>query len=157
METIILNGKIGLVDTHDEAETALGIIDEKIIRNFKGEEIKTVISGYAIAPKMDRICGWGKFASVSFFISETKIENPEKVKEEFIESMVGGAQASYSHMHTSLTGYIGTRSEFKVGNHDMIKILRGYMGKYIHMEVSIYNKEELPKELEEKIKISNRK
>jgi hypothetical protein len=156
METIILNGKIGSVDTYDEAGTALGIIEEKIIKNFKGEEIKTIIGGYAIAPRMNKLCGYGKFACVNFYISDNLIDNPEKVKEEFIESMVGGAEASYSHMHTSLTGYVGTRSDFKVGNHDMIKILRNYYGKYIHLEIKIFKKEELPKELEDKIKENNK-
>lgn len=156
METIILNGKIGWVDTFDEAGKALGIIEEKRIKTFSGEESVIETSSYPIAPKMNSLCGWGRFACVSFYLSDKSIDSPEKAKEEFIKSIVGGAESSYHHMHTSLTGYIGTRSEFKVGNHDILAILKSHLGEYIHMEIKIYNKEELPKELEVKIKEINK-
>lgn len=156
METIILNGKIGWAETFDDAGRALGIIEEKRVKTFSGEESVIETSSYPIAPKMNALCGWGRFACVNFYVSENPIDSPEKAKEEFIRSIVGGAHAEYRHMHTSLTGYIGTTSEFKVGNHDILEILRSHLGKYIHMEIKIYNKDELPKELETKIKQVNR-
>jgi len=156
METIILNGKIGWAETFDEAGRALGIIEEKTVKNFSGEESIVQTSSYPIAPKMDALCGWGRFACVNFYLSDKLIDSPEKAKEEYIKSIVGGAEASYRHIHTSLTGYIGTRSEFKVGNHDILAILKSHIGEYIHMEIKIYHKDELPKELEEKIKEINK-
>jgi len=156
METIILNGKIGWADTFDEAGKALGIIEEKRIKTFSGEESIIETSSYLIAPKMNSLCGWGRFACVNFYLSDKLIDSPEKAKEEFIKSIVGGAEANYRHVHTSLTGYIGTTSEFKVGNHDILAMLKSHLGKYIHMEIKIYNKEELPKELELKIKEINK-
>jgi len=156
METIILNGKIGWAETFDDAGRAIGIIEEKRVKSFSGEESVIETSSYPIAPKMNSLCGWGRFASVNFYVSERPIDSPEKAKEEFIRSIVGGVQAEYRHMHTSLTGYIGTTSEFKVGNHDILEILRSHLGKYIHMEIKIYHKDELPKELEVKIKQINK-
>jgi hypothetical protein len=156
METIILNGKIGGVDTFDEADRAIGIIEEKRVKTFGGEENTIAVSGYPIAPKMNSLCGWKKFACVNFYLSDKPIDSPEKAKEEYIKSIVGGAEVNYHHMHTSLTGYIGTRSEFKVGNHDILAILKSHIGEYIHMEIKIYNKDELPKELEQKIKEINK-
>lgn len=156
METIILNGKIGWAETFDEAHTALGIIEEKKVKSFNGEESVVQVFSYPIAPKMERLCGWGRFACVNFYISDELIDNPEKAKEDYIKSIVGGAEAKYSHIHTSLTGYIGTRSDFKVGGHDILAILRSHLGKYIHMEIKIYTKDELPKDLKEKIKKINK-
>lgn len=38
------------------------------------------------------------------------------------------------------TGYLWTEEEFKCGGHDLLKILEGNMGKYIHIEIELYSR-----------------
>lgn len=46
----------------------------------------------------------------------------------------------YYHRYSDYTGYLWTEEEFKCGGHDLLKILEGNMGKYIHIEIELYSR-----------------
>jgi len=138
VDRIILNGKVGYVNTGDENGETIGV--QNVIRKvtFAGEEIVDINSGFPLTKEMEDLLGWGvNFASVRFVTADVPVD-PTTVEEKIIESYYGGAKAEYYHRYTDLTGYLWTNEGFEVGGHDIPKILENYVGQYIHMEIELY-------------------
>lgn len=141
-ETIILNGLIDNVSTHDENDYTIGIKDEKEIKTFGGKVIKTANEGFPFSKAMYEKLDWGNYkTSMRFFISDSKI-NPDTVEEEYIQQLMGYPDCTYHHSYSDYTGYLWTTERFIVGGHDFLKTLNNNEGKYIHLEIELYKEKE---------------
>lgn len=136
---IILNGKIDMVPSGDDAREIVGIRSLIPCMTFDGEKTGSELT-FAFSREMAEKIEWGRsFATIRFYINEVAI-NPETVKEEFIQQFYGGVESKYYHRYSELTGYLWTEEGFEVGGHDLIKILLSNIGKYIHLEIELEKK-----------------
>lgn len=150
MEKIILNGKIDMINTGDDNYESIGIIPSPLtIIAFDG----VVEEGYSrgIIPCKDFEI-YNKVANVRFYIGDSPISDPDKLDRDRIEYILGKAETDYNHIYSDLTGYLWTDEEFKVGGHDLNEMLYANEGKYIHMEIELYDRKELPDHLKNKMK-----
>ena len=56
-DTIILNGKVGWVNTGDAADSIIGIQNIQKVKRFSGEEIVISNDGFAFSKEMESRCG----------------------------------------------------------------------------------------------------
>jgi hypothetical protein len=139
-DTIILNGKVGWVNTGDDADSIIGIQNIQKVKRFSGEEIVVSNDGFAFSKEMESRCGWlDRYASIQMLIGDTPIDM-DHIDETKIVSMEGITESEYYHRYSDYTGYLWTEEEFKCGGHDLLKILEGNMGKYIHIEIELYSR-----------------
>lgn len=71
------------------------------------------------------------------------ISNVEKTKEELDENTVltiaGAVDADYYDRYSEYTGYLWTDEKLNIGGHDLLGQLRNNIGKFIYLEVEVYN------------------
>lgn len=138
VDTIVLNGVVGLCKTYDDNYETIGIKEIRKVITFKGEVIQTENNGFPLTKEMADRIGWlDYFASVRMVTGSSPID-PTKVEETIIECFEGDAQGQYSHAYSDYTGYLWTDEKFVVGGHDIPNILRSHMGEFIHMEIELY-------------------
>lgn len=58
-DTIILNGKVGWVNTGDDADSIIGIQNIQKVKRFSGEEIVVSNNGFAFSKEMESRCAGG--------------------------------------------------------------------------------------------------
>lgn len=139
-DTIILNGKVGWVNTGDDAESIIGVQNIQKIKRFSGEEIVASNGGFAFSKEMESRCGWlDKYASIQILTGDTPIDM-DHIDETKIVSMEGITESKYYHQYSDYSGYLGTREDFKCGGHDLLEILYSNIGKYIHIEIELYSR-----------------
>lgn len=142
-ERIILNGKVDYVETGDEQNNTIGIVLMNKIKTFSGETVISNNYGFPLSKEMENKLNWKNcYASVKFVTCDTPID-VEHIEEKIIESYYGLCETQYRHRYSDYTGYLWTDEEFKVGGHDLIKILESHEGEYIHLEIELY-KEKKP-------------
>lgn len=138
LDTIVLNGLVGYVDTNDDNDNTIGVLDIRETVTFKGDVIVDEGKGFPLTKEMEARIGWRNvLVSIKFVISDNPI-NPLTVDEDVIKSYYGEVSSEYVHVYSAFTGYLWTDEGFKVGGHDIIGILSNYIDKYIHMEIEIY-------------------
>lgn len=139
-DTIILNGKVGWVNTGDDADSIIGIQNIQKVKRFSGEEIVVSNDEFAFSKEMESRCGWhDRYASIQMLTGDTPIDM-DHIDETKIVSMEGITESEYYHRYSDYTGYLWTEEEFKCGGHDLLKILERNMGKYIHIEIELYSR-----------------
>ncbi len=138
LDTIILDGVIGMAPTNDETQESIGVLYQREIVTFDGKKLVETGGGFALTKEMEETIGWlDSYASVAFVISEQPIQ-ADTVDEATIEILYGDVDHKYFINISSFTGYLWTDEEFVVGGHDLRAILKQNMGKYIHMEIELY-------------------
>lgn len=138
VDTIILNGKIEYCATHDDADETIGIKMVQNIKRLNGEIVETEVGSFPLTKEMENKCGWSKYvASVQMLIGDTPIDT-DHINETKVVSMEGIVDSKYYHRYSDLTGYLWTEEGFKVGGHDIPAILQANVGKYIYMEIELY-------------------
>lgn len=139
-ETIILNGKIGYVDTHDEADEIIGVKRIEKVRRLDGTYKETVVDSFAFSKEMESKVGWRNYyASIQMLTGDTPIDM-DHIDETKIVSMMGEVDSEYYHSYSELTGYLGTKEAFSCGGHDLLQILETHCGEYIHLEIELYER-----------------
>lgn len=74
-DTIILNGKVGWVNTGDDADSIIGIQNIQKVKRFSGEEIVVSNDGFAFSKEMESRCGWhDRYASIQMLTGDTPID-----------------------------------------------------------------------------------
>ena len=68
------------------------------------------------------------------WVIDNLVSITEESREEVISELEYKNAVSYTHL------YLWTEEEFKCGGHDLLKILEGNMGKYIHIEIELYSR-----------------
>lgn len=140
VDTIILNGIVVMCDTHDENGSTVGVQVVQRVRRLNGEVKETVVGSFPFTKEMEEKCGWlRRYASIQMLTGDTPID-VEHIDETKIVSMEGDVESKYYHRYSDYTGYLWTEEGFKCGGHDIRKILASYIGKYIHMEIELYEK-----------------
>lgn len=139
VETIILNGIIGMCDTYDENGETIGVKVIQKVKRLSGEYMDTVVDSFPFCKAMEDKCGWrGKYASIQMLTGDTPID-VDHIDETKIVSMMGEVTSDYYHCYSDLTGYLWTTEKFKCGGHDIPAILSSHMGEYVHMEIELYH------------------
>jgi hypothetical protein len=112
----------GYLAEHDHGEGA-DILFLTSISEPLAEKIKDDLSEY------------GRYCSVNYYITdaETTIGN---LRESLVLQIVGAGDASFRHRYSEITGYLWTDEEVNVGGHDLLEELRGYLGKFCHLEIT---------------------
>lgn len=136
--TIILNGVIGECETHDENDETIGVKVVQKVRRLDGTEADTVVDSFPFTKAMaEKIRWYDSYASIQMLVGDTPIDI-NHIDETKVVSMMGEVESEYYHRYSDLTGYLWTDEGFKCGGHDIPKMLRSNMGKYIHMEIELY-------------------
>lgn len=83
-----------------------------------------------------------KFVTVRYYISDT-----EKSKEELLENSIKLLSGSvddvdYYDFYSDYTGYLWTNESLEIGGHDLEDVVRSNRGKYLYMEIDIYDSKE---------------
>lgn len=139
-DTIILNGQIGYVETHDDADEIIGIKRVEKIRRLDGSFKETVVDSFAFSKEMEERVGWrNNYASIQMLTGDTPIDM-DNLDETRIVSMMGEIESKYYHCYSELTGYLWTTEEYKCGGHDLLQILRSHVGEYVHIEIDLYER-----------------
>lgn len=142
IDTIILDGRIAYVEHRvwdDATDHFIGIQHLRSIPMFKGEQL-TVTDEFAFSPEMEKRLGWGEiYASLSYALSDSPID-PHFVAESAILSYYGLIDKEYAVSWSDTSGYLWTEERFNVGGHSILDILKDNLGRYIHMEMSLYRK-----------------
>lgn len=139
VDTIVLNGIVGYCKTHDENYESIGVKEIKKLVTFKGEVLVVESDGFPLSKEMEERINWrDNYVSIRMVTGSTPID-PTKVEETIIECFYGDAEGHYYHRYSDYTGYLWTEEKFKVGGHDIPKILHSHMGEYIHMEIELYS------------------
>ena len=140
IDTIILNGIVGNCSTGDENYETIGVKRIEKVKRLNGEVKEIVVGEFPFTKEMEDKCGWsGKYASIQMLTGDTPID-VEHIDETKIVSMEGEVHSKYYHRYSDYTGYLWTEEGFKCGGHDIPEILQSFMGKYIHMEIELYDK-----------------
>ena len=153
MDKIILNGLIDWVYVNvngDGSNNTIGIVKEIKIKTFDGEMVIDR-KEKSIFEILNNQYFSNRFTCVSFVTSDSEITDPAKLVEGFLRKIMGDIEFQYYHHYSSYTGYLYTNEEFNVGGHDIKKLLECNCGKYIHMEIDLYNTNEIPDEIKRNI------
>lgn len=142
VDTIILNGKVALIDYRvwgDETDQLVGVQHLSFIPTFRGEKV-TVTDEFAFSPEMEERLGWYDiWADLRYAFSDSPID-PHTVAEDAILSYYGLVDRDYVVSWSETSGYLWTEEKFKVGGHSILDILKDNLGRYVHMEIDIYQK-----------------
>lgn len=139
-KTVVLNGKIGYCNTYDDNGSSIGVKEVKRVKKLDGTYIDQELNGTPLCPSFEEELGWGRrYANVQMLIGDTPIDM-EHIDETKIVSMMGETEHEYYHKYSEYTGYLWTVEEFTIGGHDLLQILRSNEGKYIHLEIELYDK-----------------
>lgn len=138
--TVVLNGLIDYCDTHDEQDYAIGVKEIKKVKKFDGTYIEQVASQFPLCKNFEKELNWcRRYANVQMLIGDTPIDM-EHIDETKIISMMGETTHEYYHSYSEYTGYLWTVENFKIGGHDLLQILQSNKGKYIHLEIELFDK-----------------
>ena len=97
-----------------------------------------VVDSFPFTKEMEDRCGWrNRYASIQMLTGDTPIDM-DHIDETKIVSMEGMVDSHYYHQYSDYTGYLWTCEGFKCGGHDIPKILQSHIGKYVHMEIELY-------------------
>ena len=139
-DTIVLNGIIENVETHDENYNTVGVVVKQKVKRLNGEYLETIVDSFAFTKEMEDKCGWrDSYASIQMLTGSEPIDI-DHIDETKIVSMLGEVDSKYYHAYSDYTGYLWTEEDFKCGGHDIPQILRSHMGEYVHMEIELYRK-----------------
>lgn len=140
VDTIILNGIIDDCDTYDDNSFTIGIKSIQRVKRLNGEYAEMVTESFPFTKAMEDKCQWrNKYASIQMLTGDTPIDI-NHIDETKIVSMMGEVTSEYYHCYFDFTGYLWTTEKFKCGGHDIPKILESHRGRYIHMEIELYER-----------------
>ncbi len=83
----------------------------------------------------DDIAEYGHYLTVKYFTSIVEISE-DNLPLELAKMLMGVGEGIYELVYSETTGYLWTTEELKVGGHDLRQELCGFIGKYLHMEIS---------------------
>ena len=109
-----------------EADDILGLVSEN---KWRAEPFARSFEG---------IIGSGrKQVSVRYFLTD-EARSVEQLNDALAHIAEGFGEAEYNHRYSEITGYLWTDEEAVVGGHDLVKELRGSLGKHLYMEVTVH-------------------
>jgi hypothetical protein len=134
MKTIHFEGKIKLNDDDElELEDSYQLLSKEI-----ANEIKTDISSKHQEDEYEvDISIYKPNIFFRFYVSDEKCSLEEAVKGH-LEELFGALDIYttwYGYSEYTIEGY--STDNFTIGNHDLNKILKSYVGKYIHILIDV--------------------
>ena len=78
-------------------------------------------------------------SSFNYLVSDKPIEDIEIAKADYFSVLEGNTEIEYFQNYSECTGYLWTDSKLNVGGHDLLEELENYVGKYIYLEIIIYD------------------
>ena len=85
----------------------------------------------------DDIKDYGNYLSVRYFTSDEETTIDKAILEN-IKKISGVGDVCWGHRYSEVTGYLYTNNEIKVGGHDLLDELEGYVGKYLILIIDYY-------------------
>ena len=79
----------------------------------------------------------GKIVTVRYWLSDVQVSKEEAMLE-FMKRISGSADAKFRQHYSEYTGYLWTDEECMIGGHDLIKELKGSIGKWLILEIDIH-------------------
>jgi hypothetical protein len=100
-----------------------------------GEDSGLGISGVPLAMwsenNFDRKC-----VTVKWWTADEELSESDRITI-IAEMQCGITQSEFYGSYSEYTGHLWTNEGFKVGGHDMLEILRNYIGKWCYLEVLV--------------------
>jgi hypothetical protein len=79
---------------------------------------------------------YGNSLSLSYYISETPIEDEDELQEKWLDKLEGIGEAEFYVLYSEYTGYLWTTEAFKIGGHDLFAELCEQVGKYCFLTIT---------------------
>ena len=76
----------------------------------------------------------GKNVSVRYWVSD-KQGTKEEINEDSMKAIMGLANTKFGARYSELTGYLWTDEKIRVGGHDLLLELNGFVGKWLILEI----------------------
>lgn len=76
--------------------------------------------------------------TVRYWILDKECSKNE-AQERFIKTAMGAVDVEFSPRYSDLTGYLWTDESLEVGGHDLLQELKSAEGKYLILEIDVYN------------------
>jgi hypothetical protein len=64
----------------------------------------------------------------------------DEIKEVNVRALFGAIDTNFAVHYSDMTGYLWTDEDLMVGGHDLLAELTSHTGKYLVLEVGLYNK-----------------
>lgn len=108
--------------------------------DYYGEEYLELslssIDGPFIEELQEKIAN--KNVTVRYWICDKECTK-EEANEQFFKTLTGLVDCEYDVSYTETTGYLWTTEELKVGGHDLFSELSNSVGKFLILEVDVYD------------------
>lgn len=62
----------------------------------------------------------------------------DEARERLGRVLMGAADAEYAPRYSDITGYLWTDEELNVGGHDLLRELKGQLGRYLLLEIVVH-------------------
>lgn len=82
-----------------------------------------------------------KRVSVRYWVAEKQATAAE-ITEEFAKTLSGRVNLKFGAVYNELSGHLWTDNELMVGGHDLLNELSSYNGKWLVLEIDIYEENE---------------
>lgn len=108
------------------------------VRDHVDERLCIHVGGTEVATEFNKFTG--KFVTLRYWVFNRAIVTVEEATELMLEDMftVGGISSKCIHHYSEMTGYLYTTEECIVGGHDILRLLEGYMGMHLLMEIQVH-------------------
>lgn len=127
----------GLLSLHNAGD-ADDILFISSLKNPLVEELNDFIGGsYYQRHNETRV-------NVRYWISNKQMDKTE-LQEEYLKTVMGLSESDYGSRYSDYTGYLWTDEKWNVGGHDLVSELKTNVGKWLTLEVELYEKgDEVP-------------
>ena len=80
----------------------------------------------------------GRTVSVRYWVTDKEVSK-DAAAECFIGRLMGQADCEFMSWYSEVTGYLWTDENIKIGGHDLLAELQSYVGRYLILEVDLYD------------------
>lgn len=79
----------------------------------------------------------GRTVSLRYWVCDVEMTK-DQAHESFLRTLMGIADIDFGSVYSEATGYLWTDEEMKIGGHDLLAELKGYVGKWLILEIDIH-------------------
>lgn len=121
----VLRGTL-VMGSNDEGASVLAVVDPRTYHVVR------------VAEWAQSFLGWcRKQVSVRYYLANTALSE-EDLQRAAVHTLLGAPRAEYALRYSEITGYLWTDETLQIGGHDLLAELRGHLGSFLHLEITIH-------------------
>jgi hypothetical protein len=109
------------------------------LKTLFGDEDQEVLTLSSLDEPLAEELNWmcDKKVTVRYWLTDEPISR-ERADEIHSNILFGSMDAGVTSVYTECTGYLWTDEDLKVGGHDLLKIFKSAIGKFLILEVEVH-------------------